>query len=132
VLRSAGTLNHLTDRRQASKLDQFITIQCSVVINNQAIYIHDTTYIYDNGSWARAICHSSEDRPLHYVDTSSTVHGNKLSADRTFHSLYLLLCNDNYNCNNLQSLSVTVTPPPNMCTRLTNKDSMNITFTGIF
>jgi hypothetical protein len=34
VLRSACTLNHRTDRRQVSKLDQFATIQCSVMINN--------------------------------------------------------------------------------------------------
>jgi hypothetical protein len=34
VLRSAHTLTHLTDRRQVSKLDQFVTVQCSVMINN--------------------------------------------------------------------------------------------------
>jgi hypothetical protein len=32
VLRSVRTLNHLTDRRQAFKLDQLVTIQC-VAIN---------------------------------------------------------------------------------------------------
>jgi hypothetical protein len=39
-----------------------------VVINNHAISNHNTTYIYD-GSWARVIRHSSEDRLLHYMDT---------------------------------------------------------------
>jgi hypothetical protein len=33
VLRSACTLNHLTDRRQVSKLDQFFYRPCSVMIN---------------------------------------------------------------------------------------------------
>ncbi len=36
-----------------SKLDQFVTAQCSVVINNHAISIHTTTRIYD-GSWANS------------------------------------------------------------------------------
>jgi hypothetical protein len=40
-----------------------------MVINNHANLIHDTTHIH-NGSWTRAICHSSEDRPLLYVDTT--------------------------------------------------------------
>jgi hypothetical protein len=34
ILRSAHTLNNLTDHRQVSKLDQFVTVQCSVMINN--------------------------------------------------------------------------------------------------
>ncbi len=34
VLRSACTLNHLTDCRLVSKLYQFVTVQCSVMINN--------------------------------------------------------------------------------------------------
>jgi hypothetical protein len=29
VLRSARTLNHLTDRRQVSKLDQFVTVHAA-------------------------------------------------------------------------------------------------------
>jgi hypothetical protein len=34
-LRSAHTLNHLMDHRQVSKLDQFVTVQCSVMIKNR-------------------------------------------------------------------------------------------------
>ena len=60
LLRSVCTLSHLTDRRQASKLDQIVTVQCSVVINNHTISIHNTTRIYDR-SGPIAKCHSSED-----------------------------------------------------------------------
>jgi hypothetical protein len=34
VLRTAYTLRHPTDHRQVSKLDQFGTVQCSVMMNN--------------------------------------------------------------------------------------------------
>jgi hypothetical protein len=51
VLKSAGTLNHLTDHRQAFKLVKFVTIQCSMVIKNHAISIHDTTRIYNAPHW---------------------------------------------------------------------------------
>jgi hypothetical protein len=87
ALKVRGT-NHdadYVDGRQASKLDQFVVVKCSVVINNHAISIHDTTCIYDE-SWARAICHSSEDMPLHYLDRSRTFRRNKLRADWIFHS----------------------------------------------
>ncbi len=64
-------MNHLTDGRQASKLDQFVTIQCSVVINNHAISIHDTTCIYDE-SLAISDTPLFRGRPQHHVNTSKT------------------------------------------------------------
>jgi hypothetical protein len=50
-----------------------------MVINNNAISIHNTTPIY-NESWARAIPHSSEDRQLHYGTQTEcrTIPGNNL------------------------------------------------------
>jgi hypothetical protein len=63
------TLNHLTDLRQASKLDEFVTIQYSVVINNHTILIRNTTHIY-NGSWAKC------DMPL-FRGQAATLRGHK-------------------------------------------------------
>jgi hypothetical protein len=120
LLRSACTLNHLTDGRQGSKLDQFVTVQCSVVINNHAISIHETTRIND-GSRVNSNMPLFRGRLLHYVDTSRTSNcGDKLPADRTFHSWYILLCYDMFiiviYIYNLHSPSVVnVTHPPNTC-----------------
>ena len=50
-----------------SKLDQFATVKCTVVITNNPISIHAITLVYHE-SWAREIVYSSEDRRLHYVD----------------------------------------------------------------
>ena len=64
-------MNHLTDRRQTSKLDQFVNVQCSVVINNYTISIHNTAHIYKE-SWANSDMPLFRGRPLHYVDASKT------------------------------------------------------------
>jgi hypothetical protein len=88
MLRSACTLNHLTDPRQASKPDQFVTVQCSVVINNHTISIHDKTRIYD-GSGPIAICHSSERK-------AASLHGHQF-AEISYAQIELSIA-DTYCC----------------------------------
>jgi hypothetical protein len=48
MLRSARTLNHLIDFRQVPKLDQFVTVQCSMMINNHVSSIthHQVSSIF--------------------------------------------------------------------------------------
>ena len=77
----ACTLNH----RQASKLDQLVTIQC-MAINTPVTKFHYTASIYD-GSLANSNMPFFRGRPLHYVATSRTsIHGDKLGAYWTFNS----------------------------------------------
>ena len=73
VLKYARTLNHQTDRPVGYRLVG-------------GTKIDDTAHIYYE-SWANRDMPLFRGRPLHYVDTSRTsIYGDKLHADWTFHS----------------------------------------------
>jgi hypothetical protein len=59
VLRSASTLNHLTDHRQVSKLDQLATIQLLAIYTHRQMDSQQASQMNQIGP--TTIRHSSED-----------------------------------------------------------------------
>jgi hypothetical protein len=80
VLRSAHTLNHLTNCKQASKLDQLVTIQ------SMAINTHGTNYSTTTSeSWTTATHHSQEEAASNHAiwinKDASIIHPKDLSSN---------------------------------------------------
>ncbi len=120
--RSACTLIGIKDRRQPLCWSSWLRSSAWQLIPTDN-KIHNTTRIYD-GSHANTNMPLSRGRLLHYVGTSRTlIRKDKLRADQTFHSWFILLCNDMFMIvANLQSPSVTVIFSPNMCSIIKNKE----------
>jgi hypothetical protein len=83
-----------------------------------------TQHAYTMNHGPTAICHSSDkDCFVMWTQGGQRFREDKLCVDRTFHSWYILLFNDLFIIViNLQSPSVTVTRPPNMCPIIKNKE----------
>jgi hypothetical protein len=136
--RSACTLIRIKDHRQPLSWTSWLPSSTWQWIPKYK-KIQDTTRIY-NESQANSNMPLFGGRLLNYVDTSRTsICENKLRANRTFHSWYILLCNERLViviicadrtfhswyillCNerfviviNLRPPSVTVTRQPNRC-----------------
>jgi hypothetical protein len=59
LLRSARTLNHLTDGRQAFELEKFVTVQRVAINTHRQRFTTQHTSMMNHGPIA--ICHSSEE-----------------------------------------------------------------------